>query len=67
MAASSVEFSFEFQGRTYQCFYAIEGRNSGTIRVSTPWGPRSGEVGDNAPIIVARLLAGELARDSRLH
>jgi hypothetical protein len=66
MTTSSVEFNFEFRGRTYQCFYAIEDQGTGSIRVSTPWGPRSGTIGDAAsPLLVARLLAGEVARDSR--
>jgi hypothetical protein len=67
MTASSVEFSFEYCGEKYQCFYAIEGNPPAVIRVSTPWGPRSGELGNGYPLVVARLMAAEVAQDARMH
>ncbi|HRX37124.1 MAG TPA: hypothetical protein P5337_12065 [Aestuariivirga sp.] len=65
MTANSIEFSFEYMGKTFQCFYALKDSDAGTIHVSTPWGPKDADLGGGEPLVVARLLAGELARDAR--
>lgn len=67
MTTSSVGFSFEFRGAEYQCFYCVEGGEPRIIRISTPWGPHTGPLGAASPIVVARLMAAELARDARVH
>ena len=59
--------SFEFRGEKYQCFYSVEGKEPGTVRVSTPWGPRTGPLGKDPPLVVARLLAAGQARDAKWH
>ena len=65
MTASSIEFSFEYQGEKFQCFYSLEESAPDVIHVSTPWGPKEAALGGHAPLSVARLVAGELARGAR--
>lgn len=67
MTTSSVAFNFEFHGAQYQCFYCVEGREPAVIHISTPWGPRTGALGAASPIVVARLMAAELARGARVN
>ena len=66
MSAHSIAFSFDHQGKTFQCFYSLKEDRPGTIHVSTPWGPREAEMAGESPLAVARLVAGELARDATL-
>ena len=64
MTTNSIEFGFEYMGEKFQCFYALKDGDPGTIHVSTPWGPKEADLGGGEPLVVARLMAGELARDA---
>jgi hypothetical protein len=62
---SRQNFLYPYEGVDHPCSYTVTGGRRPLITVTTPWGSKSTQLGGSPPLVLAKLLAGELARTAR--
>ena len=60
------KFNYTFEGKHHECSYVVTTEDHPMVKVTTPWGPKSTQQGGLPALTVAKQMAGELARASKL-